>query len=84
MRSKTARFTMSTDSPDSRGQHRRLPVGTMQSVGRLYECLQASHPREYAVWKKLDRDFDGYLSHAEIRAMCLGAGFSGGAVLGAV
>eukprot|EP00439_Symbiodinium_sp_Y106_P003525 s4387_g1.t1 len=34
------------------------------------KSIKASHPREYAVWKKLDRDFDGYLSHAEIRAMC--------------
>lgn len=34
------------------------------------KSIKASHPREYAVWKKLDRDFDGYLSHSEIRAMC--------------
>lgn len=29
-----------------------------------------SHPREWAVWKKLDRDKDGTLTRAEIRHMC--------------
>lgn len=33
-------------------------------------ATKATHPREYAIWKKLDRDNDNFLSHAEIRDMC--------------
>ena len=33
-------------------------------------ATKATHPREYAIWKKLDRDNDSFLSNAEIRDMC--------------
>ena len=33
-------------------------------------ATKATHPRQWAIWKKLDRDNDGSLTHAEIRHMC--------------
>lgn len=33
-------------------------------------ATKATHPREYAIWKKLDRDHSGFLTHDEIRHMC--------------
>ncbi|CAE8646970.1 unnamed protein product, partial [Polarella glacialis] len=34
------------------------------------QILQQHHPREWAIWKKIDRDRSGFLSRDEIRMMC--------------
>eukprot|EP00434_Breviolum_minutum_P018664 symbB.v1.2.016467.t2/scaffold1252.1/size200744/15 len=50
-------------------QRCRYQVWSRSALCRTY-ATKATHPREYAIWKKLDRDKSGFLTSEEISAMC--------------
>lgn len=54
------------------------------SLPRLFStsaCSRGTHPREWAIWRKLDTDQSGTLTVAEIRDMCRKFDTSGSAAL---
>jgi len=47
-----------------------IGVQTRFAAAGFSNYTKDSHPREFAVWKKLDRNGDGMLTRSEIRHMC--------------
>eukprot|EP00933_Yihiella_yeosuensis_P080808 TRINITY_DN94309_c0_g1_i1.p1 TRINITY_DN94309_c0_g1~~TRINITY_DN94309_c0_g1_i1.p1 ORF type:complete len:401 (+),score=66.32 TRINITY_DN94309_c0_g1_i1:53-1255(+) len=51
-------------------QHGMLAVSQMGHRFFANDCTKVSHPREWAIWQKIDRDGNNQVTREEIQSMC--------------